>query len=446
MSGNSLNCDCHFCKHSHEFELIPELLSDFLEGRVVLFAGAGISTESKAVLNVTLYDQLAAELSEKPGDLLFPDLVEKFCNNPNGRYKFLKAIADRFACIESFPELRTFATRFHQELATFHPIHTIVTTNWDTYFEDCCDAVPFVSDDDLAFWDDVERRVLKIHGSITNYGSIIASRSDYDKRTIELETEIIGSRLKVLLATKTVVFVGYSFSDSDFNQIYKFVGQRMRGLQRQAYIVTPYEDEAKQFRELGLIPIVTDGTFFVSQIKQHAIEMGLMPSDDVYIIADTWLELMRGLHNELAEQINLRDFPQIIYALSYQDGYKHALERVVERRTSGEYSDKGRTAKIIKLYWSIKKDKLKGKHYQDVAYVEGYINALRLVFFDDGDHENIPLYFAFGIPEGLMSLEDFRAALPSLPEKHKTSYKSACKYVKSLRAPDDVIYHHPPWL
>ncbi|SPE28834.1 conserved hypothetical protein [Acidobacteriia bacterium SbA2] len=193
-----------------------DLLTDFLQGKVSIIAGAGISTESKAVLKETFYEDVADELNLRESSLAFPELMEKYCGQPNGRFKLLKKIRERFEHIDSFPELNWSATSFHRELGTFFPIRNIVTTNWDNYFEEHCKATPFITDPDLAFWDAADRRVLKLHGSITNLGSVVATTLDYEQCQKRLDTGILGAVLKTILATQTIVFVGYCFLISIF--------------------------------------------------------------------------------------------------------------------------------------------------------------------------------------------------------------------------------------
>ena len=146
-------CDCAVCRNNHEFASHPDLLTDFAIGKVTIFAGAGISTESRNVLNHTFYDDVAAELNLGSSPPAFPDLMEQYCSKPNGRLKLLTKIRNRFKHINSFPELKKIASKFHYELSTLYLVNTIVTTNWDMYFEEYCAATPFVSDQDLAFWE-----------------------------------------------------------------------------------------------------------------------------------------------------------------------------------------------------------------------------------------------------------------------------------------------------
>ena len=172
-------CECAICKNNKPFTFPKEIIDAALDGELVLFCGAGISTESKNVLPYSFYTSIKNELDVKDESVSFSDLMQLYCNQPNGRKKLLKRIRERFNYISSFPELERQATAFHQELAQIYPIRTIITTNWDTYFEDYCGAIPITIPEDFAFWDDNSRCVLKIHGSIQNLSSIIATSEDY---------------------------------------------------------------------------------------------------------------------------------------------------------------------------------------------------------------------------------------------------------------------------
>ncbi len=441
------NCDCFICKNEHPFELSENLINSFINGDAVIFAGAGVSTESKTVLKFTLYDDIIVELNKNDNKISFPELMEEYCKLPNGRLKLLNKIKKRFQFINSFNDLNFLATRFHKELATFYPLKTIITTNWDNYFEEYCNATPFVTDDDLSFWESSDRKVLKIHGSINNYGSIIASSSDYKRREKTLNKGVLGSVLKTILATKTIVFIGYSLSDPDFISIYKFVLKQMQGLHKQSYIVTPFDDGKEHYQKLGLIPIVTDGTFFINQLKKHAIESDILLSDDIYTNASYLSELINIQHKELSKKIRPNKHPQVIYALSYQDGMIHALERALKLRTSGEYSHRCNLLGIVDIYKKMQKDKLREKNYEDVAYIEGYINSLIFMALDDINYiADIPKYFAFGVKDNLTSLRKYKRTLSKLPTLHKASFKRAYKFIKSNNFSKDIFFHHPPWL
>lgn len=231
--------ECSICKSHHQFSMPDEIIEAIKQEKLVIFVGAGVSTENQNVFGYSLYEDILYDLGiKKSQNISFSNLMSKFCEQPNGRSKLLQKIKNRFDYIDSFPQLYQIATNFHQELSTIYQVNEIITTNWDDYFEKECGAIPIVTPEDFAFWDYPGRKVFKIHGSINNYGSIVATEEDYKKCYKKLRSGLIGSSLKLILATKVVLFLGYSFGDEDFNKIYNLLKKEMKGILPHAYIIT----------------------------------------------------------------------------------------------------------------------------------------------------------------------------------------------------------------
>ena len=98
------NPNCELCKHNRPFEIPRDLYNALKQGKLVIFAGAGISTESANVFPYSLYDDLCDNLGieAKGTELLFPDIVSLFENQDNGRRKLLSKIRARIQYIKSF--------------------------------------------------------------------------------------------------------------------------------------------------------------------------------------------------------------------------------------------------------------------------------------------------------------------------------------------------------
>lgn len=452
MENSKLNkemCDCVFCKQNTPFDIPDELFEEFVNGDVAIFAGSGISTENDKVLKNSFYENIEWELGYEDSGKNFPEIMEEYCQQANGRIKLLTEIKKRFSHIKSFPEMHRVATRFHRELATFFPIDIIVTTNWDTYFEEECGATPFVTSEDLAFWDAPGRKVLKIHGSINNLGSIVATTSDYKKCLNNLSRGMLGSIFKLILATKTIVYIGYSFRDEDFLSINSFVKKEMKEFKKQAYIITPIEEDDDYFRKNGLIPIYTDGTYFIEQIKKHAVNGKHLIDDSIYGVAEHMLNIVNLNHRLLHAHYNCYDNPEIIICSSYQDGLIHGFERVVALKNKGEYSHIRRIINMIESYKDWRREKLKERKYEDVAYIDGYTHSMKFLLLNNAQIEDnsISLYYAIGYKYKLENFEDYKNIVRDIPRLHKLAYKRVKKMVKDLtKDSTNVEFHHPPQL
>ena len=232
----------------------------------MLFAGAGVSTESRGVYPSSFYEVIRAELKARNRPS-FPKLMSAYCSPPRSRKNLLLAIKGRIDYLYDFPELYSGATEFHRALATIPHLDEIFTTNWDDFFERECDATPIVTGEDFGVFQDIPgRKVFKLHGSINSYGSIIATEEDYRRCYRTLSAKTIGAKLKLLLVSRTLLFVGFSFEDEDFRRLCRLVSKDVGGIMPASYIDTVDAKAGQKIQSLGLYatPIVTEATYFLS--------------------------------------------------------------------------------------------------------------------------------------------------------------------------------------
>ncbi|MCP6680660.1 SIR2 family protein [Bacillus nakamurai] len=447
QSLESKNCECEVCKNNHEFNLPSDIIEAVQNRNLVVFAGAGVSTESRSVYNYTLYEEIKDLLNlDKGTNLSFSELMSQFCKQPNGRAKLLRKIKDRLDYVGSFPELERRASNFHNELSTIHQITEIITTNWDDLFERKCGAVPIVTIQDFAFWNDPGRKVLKIHGSINNYGTVIATKEDYDKCYQSLNSGIIGSSLKTMLATKCVVFIGYSFGDEDFNKIHYSLIEEMKDFLPHAYIVTLDEKAEEKFSNINITPIITDATFFIKVLKEHLIHLKLIVPDENFGDIYDVLDLVQEEHTRLSSSFNIKENPQVILTLCYQDGLIHSFERILAMRKTGDYSNPQQVRKIINDYEIIKQQKYNDGVYHDVAYIDGYINGL-IYFLYNEELDWLPCYYVFGYEEDIFDFEEFLEIIVNSEIIHPESFKYALNIANKIDNKNgDTVFHHTPFL
>ncbi len=440
-------CRCEICGDNRPFELPKDLYERFIHGEVVIFAGAGVSTENHAVYPYTLYQEVCGELDIRPEERpAFPDVMTKYCSQPDGRANLLRKIKDRLEYVRSFPELYRRATRFHSELSTLSVVEEIVTTNWDSYFEDECGATPFVTAEDFAFWKVPGRKVLKIHGSVDSYGSIVATREDYNLCEQRLTTGVLGSTLRMLLATKTIVYIGFSFSDDDFIHLQSALVAEMKGLCPQSYIVTLDHSSDARFRERNLTPIYTDGTHFVSEVKKLFVSKRQLLGDERYIGVSKFLRKILKAHDQLSD-IDPQRFPDVVFGMSYQDGFIHALERILALRHTGYYSHACNPIKMAKFYIdTLGPEKLKSRKYHDAAYAEGYGDGLLFFIADDDLRDMFPMYFAFGESKVIRSLRDYQRALRRAPRVSPRKHAFAKRLIHEHNTEAGFVLHHTPFL
>jgi hypothetical protein len=172
-----------------------------------------------------------------------------------------------------------------------------------------------------------------------------------------------------------------------------------------------------------------------------------MYSDAVYEAAAELLPQVQEAHVQLYDDLNMFDHPGIILCACYQDGMMHGLKRILRRRNCGEYSHPCKILGTASAYARLRSEKLKAKRYDDVAYIDGYVNALMYVEVAGSDEpENIPpLFHAPGFDGVLCTIEEYRRLLPRMPKLHKGAFRYAQRAVGQYSAFKDrgiVMHHH----
>ena len=439
-------CECQICKNNLPFDLPSEIIDATISGDLIVFAGAGISTESNAVFKQTLYEDVFTDLNlDESTKLDFPSLMTLYCKQKNGRKLLLEKIHKRFEYCHQFKELYRFATDFHSELSSIYSIDKIITTNWDDYFERECNAIPIVTAEDFAFYNIESRKVFKLHGSISNYGSIIASSEDYKRCYKNLQTGIIGSFLKTMLATKVVVFVGYSFSDFDFNKVYTYLKKEMGEILPHCYIVTLDKTFEEKFKREKVTIINTAGKHFFSILRSHLEGTKVLIPKKNLDNVEMFSYIRSQVHKNSSEYFYKTKTYNGIYNLFYQDGMQHAFDYLNFHSKSGITFNSHHIQRHLRSYDEIKKLCLKAKNYPDYAYIEGYSVGLTSIFYEDPE-EYFPFYFIMGVGP-VRTFKDFSKYLNKQKVYHKTAEAVGKKYFKHmLDKKADIVPHHRPFI
>lgn len=395
------DCVCAICANEKDFSFPEHLLDKIASGDVVVFAGAGISTENRTHCQSTLYEQIKSELNAAD-NLSFPQLMDAYCAQPDGRIKLLEKIKSRFDYFLSFDDFIRPMTRFHRAISPLYMIKDVITTNWDDFFERTSNFDAFVYDSDLAFWDVSKRRVMKIHGSITNFGSLVATTSDYDRSFERLNDGPLGAQLKSLIARKTVIYVGYSLSDENYLRLLGNIARLMQGNLRQSYLISPKIDTEKLSRApVSLIPIETDGSLFFEKARTELAERCGIINAKAFDHCDELLDKVARAHNKTADAFIRSQHPLLIFILSYQDGLIHALQRILRMQRTGDYHSQTSVHARVHNY-EHRIEELSGrKDHWNAAYAMGYQTGLLFLLLKavDDDGPSPPIFSApFDVP------------------------------------------------
>lgn len=243
---------------------IPQpLLDDIVAGKCLPFIGAGFS--SNAHLPNGLQMPTWPELTE----ILAKDAkVSPDCDGPF----VASAYEKKFGHVQLIEAIRKALHADHAESREAHkafvelPFDTIYTTNFDLLLEDSYSLVrkPFrslVGELQMPFHGGpLTTSIVKMHGDLRHEEYIIVTQEDYDSYLTDYP--VIATHLSAMLITRTALFIGYSLSDPDFNNIREIIRSRLGKFERMAYIiqfdVSPDDVKKMLAENLHVISISTE--------------------------------------------------------------------------------------------------------------------------------------------------------------------------------------------
>ena len=79
-------CKCQHCQNDIDFDIDEFLINEIRLRNVVIFAGAGVSTENPNSAPHSFYTELAIKVGNKDRTLPFPDIAQEYSQRPDGRF------------------------------------------------------------------------------------------------------------------------------------------------------------------------------------------------------------------------------------------------------------------------------------------------------------------------------------------------------------------------
>jgi hypothetical protein len=225
-------------------EPLERILLSLRKNNMILWAGSGLSLymdnkdENKYPsvndLCVKIFnsakDEDKKELERYKASL--PDISSEYCR----LYKREMLIDILKDCFDTRPN---FEPTTHNRIFEIKQIDTIITTNYDRLFE-----FAFSNKTNVIVGDAYKRLgkwmtdLYKIHGDTSIPDSIIITREDYDGFS-KTQDKILWNIISALLASKSILFVGYSLEDKNVQDMLEKYMRLVSTTDNEFFIVTP---------------------------------------------------------------------------------------------------------------------------------------------------------------------------------------------------------------
>lgn len=214
------------------------LISDIARGRCLPFIGAGFSKNALLPVGYSMPDwaELTAILAKDagtPGGTAAPVVAQRY-EQQFGRVQLVEAIREALHPDKARPG------KSHRGFVQL-PFDTVYTTNFDLLLEDAYSEAtrPFrslVGELQLPFHaGQIASSIVKMHGDLRHEEHIVVTQGDYD--SFMDRYPVVATHLAAMLITRTPLFLGYSLTDPDFEQIRKVVRSRLGVFERMAYVI-----------------------------------------------------------------------------------------------------------------------------------------------------------------------------------------------------------------
>ncbi len=199
------------------YEHLSHIKKAHLENRLAIFVGAGFS-KCTAKDAYPSWKDIIDGLKKDMGDNCEDDFLKlaEYYDLEFGKDETKKKV-------KSFFPNKYQASELHKYLIELYP-HYIITTNWDNIFEATLDKTSAVYDiiaeDKNLPTSTMDNKIIKLHGDF-DHDNYVFTESDYLNYSFKFP--LIEAYLKGILATHTILFLGYGYGDFDLKLIMTWI-------------------------------------------------------------------------------------------------------------------------------------------------------------------------------------------------------------------------------
>lgn len=234
------------------------------EERMALWAGAGLSVYAGYPKGQDLANLLWKEILKrnKRTDLPLAQIADE-CIIASGRNELIRTLKGLYS---KKPKTNS----LHKVISSIPHFNTIITTNYDTLFEDTleegCNII--VSDSDLAYYDNRKRSLFKIHGDLKMPDSIIISSADYNNALVYRLGGTYYSTVQTKLIEHHILYIGYSLSDPNINMMLDKIAAVLGQNSKESFFVSPNIsiDNYAELKRRNIIPIESTAEDFLTEL------------------------------------------------------------------------------------------------------------------------------------------------------------------------------------
>ncbi len=246
----------------------PGLIRHIADGQCTLFVGTEILLEASGQRSIPSTAELAGILAEDSGydepNRSLPR-VAQYYKMVKGENSLRRVIRDCY----DVPAITPFPAH---HLITQLPFSVIFTTTYDEFLEEALRQASkyprvIVHNEEIAYgFGQDQVTLIKLFGTISQPDSLIVTIDEHLEFSNRLPT--VSSFLKARFAASTLMFVGYSLDDMNFQRLYVEVNREVDRHKRPAYAVQREASDynIRWWQSKGVEVITADLTLFLQEL------------------------------------------------------------------------------------------------------------------------------------------------------------------------------------
>lgn len=181
------------------------------------------------------------------------------------------------------PDDALLSSRIHNALAKLDQCSVFYTTNFDDFLERSFSLfghkIKVIAGEEDMGPPNKEKEIIKFHGDFNHPAQMVLSERDYERRLAF--NSPMDLRLRSDMLGRAILFIGYSFRDSNVAYLFRLVHEQLQSLPattsgHRAYILVPdpsdFENQLFAARKLYVLPI--EGNKITEQTADFLSELG----------------------------------------------------------------------------------------------------------------------------------------------------------------------------
>ena len=418
------------------YQYIQDITKAAKNDNLIFFIGAGISRLSDYPQWGELVNKYHIKLygEEKKDDYSSDEYlrIPQIFHDVEGEEAYDKVLEDVFSVDRD-------TNSIHEKILAMNPVH-IITTNYDDLIEKACwqrgQYLSVISSEEDIARATSSRYLLKVHGDFTKgYKGkhVVLKESDY--MNYERNFPLISNLMKTLMATHTIVFIGYSLGDYNINSLLNWVRQ----LQKDGYIKPffvrgnhePVEEKTAVYYEKRGLRIIDTASLVESNeneyLKRYEAFMNILIDSKDNDLLSTDEDVIEYIYQKLSPLFSL----QYVRKLDL----KYVFEYDYEFKIDGEiYCNKNTGFKYMERFFELKekdKDKLSESLKKKFEGIVNFFNQNGIVGMSKGEeNENTVCPFRIENPAYHSDYEEMERMIQlqpnSLEEEYRNAFYLAC--------------------